>query len=267
MMKNGSHAESEGGDVNSTPRASELQVRRCPQLQQEQANETAANLFMQRAEGPHSANVIGLTGRFTPRDIAIIQSALVEAIGEKDSEKRRSANILCADGLIDLEQGLGYFLFDGSNGKLPSPIEDRRVGKNTAKHTPAKKEKDKWKERAKAAREKAKKAGHSEEAIATAGKAARDEAEAAYFETEVSMSGIQMPPPTPPVPESSPEPAGPPAEPMDEAIDDADDLQADDAAVIQLAASCQPAGLHPSNCIHPQGSGPQCAKPTANCSG
>ena len=45
--------------------------------------------------------------------------------------------------MIDLEQALGYFLFDGSTGKLPSIDESRAVGKNAAKLKASEKEKEK----------------------------------------------------------------------------------------------------------------------------
>ena len=75
-------------------------------------------------------------------EIAIGQAAVLAALGEKGSEKRAHANSLCADGLIDLEQGLGYILCDRFGGKMPIPVEARAVGKRAADKLPGKKEKE-----------------------------------------------------------------------------------------------------------------------------
>ena len=237
MTKSGARAESGGGDQTSTSRSSELRMCRPPQLQPEQAIETAVNMFMKRAGGPHSAIVINLSGRFTPREISIIQDAVVEAIGERDTEKRARANALCEDGMIDLEQALGYFLFDGSTGKLPSIDESRTVGKNAAKLKASEKEKEKWKAKGKAAREKAKKAGLNEEAMAAARKAARNEAEADYLDTEVKIFGITSP--------RLPEPP---------AVDGANELM-DDLSLASPPPPIEPdesePHLIPSQCSHP----------------
>jgi len=88
---------------------------------------------------------------------------------------------LCADGLLDLEQGLGYLLCDRFAGTMPTPVEARRVGKRAAERLPEKKERERWKEKGKAARKAAKAAAADEEAVAAAGQAARDKVEAAFM--------------------------------------------------------------------------------------
>ena len=56
-------------------------------------------------------------------EITIGQAAVLAALGEKGSEKRAHTNSLCADGLIDLEQGLGYLLCNRFAGTMPTPLE------------------------------------------------------------------------------------------------------------------------------------------------
>jgi len=73
---------------------------------------------------------------------------------------------------------------------MPSPEDARKIGKRAADKLPNKKEKERWKEKAKAARQVAKKAGADDEAIAAAGQAARAKAETAYIQTEQKISGL-----------------------------------------------------------------------------
>ena len=170
------------------------------------AQECATKLFTLHAEGPHASEVVSVYGRPTPEEILFAQAGVLAAIGEKGSEKRARANSLCADGLIDLEQGLGYVLFDVFKSELPSPKLAREIGKRAADKPPGKREKERWKEKAKAARQAAKKAGADEEAVAAAGKAARDKAEAAFIRAEVNILGLGAASPAPPPPEPEPEP-------------------------------------------------------------
>ena len=165
-------------------------------------------MFTQRADGPHPSEIPTIAGPPTIEEIIIGQAAVLEAIGEKNSEKRSHANSLCADGLIDQEQGLGYFLTDRFSGALPSVIESRQIGKNAALKVPNKKTKDKWREKGKAARDKAKKAGLDEDAVVAAGKAARQNAEAECVESEVHVVGL-----VPPLTSPSPEPPELPTKP------------------------------------------------------
>lgn len=64
-------------------------------------------MFTQRSDGPHAVAFDLIAIRPTLQEITIGQAAVLAALGEKGSEKRALGNSLCADGLIDLEQGLG----------------------------------------------------------------------------------------------------------------------------------------------------------------
>ena len=167
--------------------------RRAKLLTTELAVECAYKMFTQLTGGPHATKADPLAVYPTIEEIIIAQAGVLDAIGEKGSEKRTHANSLCADGLIDLEQALGYVLCDRFAGTMPSPIEARSVGKRAADKPPGKKEKDRWKERAKAARQAARKAGAGDEAALAAGLAARAKMEAAFVEMEVAISGLERP--------------------------------------------------------------------------
>jgi hypothetical protein len=149
------------------------------------------NMFTKLTNGPHATMTHVISARPTIEEIVIAQAAALAAIGTKGSDKRAHANSLCADGLIDLEQALGYILYDRFAGKMPTPLEARGVGKRAADKPPGKKERERWKEKAKAARQAAKKAGADEEAMAAAGQAARAKAEAAFVEMEVVIGGLE----------------------------------------------------------------------------
>ena len=186
-------------------------VRRAVLLTRELAVDCAMTMFTQRADGPHALGVDPVAIRPTREEITICQAAAKAALGEKGSEQRAHANSLCADGLLDLEQGLGYLLCDRFAGTMPTPVEARRVGKRAAERLPEKKERERWKEKGKAARKAAKAAAADEEAVAAAGQAERDKAEAAFMSCEVAIRGLERaaepaPPPPPSVP-SSPEPS------------------------------------------------------------
>lgn len=183
-------------------------------LTTELAEECASKMFTESADGPHATTLDIIYDNPTIEEIMIAQAAILGAIGEKGSEKRARANSLCADGLIDLEQGLGYVLRDRFVGTMPSPLEARAIGKRAADKPPGKRERDRWKEKAKAARQAAKKAGADEEAMAAAGQAARAKAEAAFIEMEVIISGLERPadatqPPPPPSDVPTPPPPWP----------------------------------------------------------
>ena len=170
------------------------------------------SMFTDRADGPHPLNIDPVSIYPTVDEIAIGQAAVLAAIGEKGSEKRAHANSLCADGLIDLEQGLGYVLCDRFAGTMPTPLEARGVGKRAADRLPGKKERAQWKDRAQAARKAARKAGADAEAVAAAGQAARAKAETTFMTAEVAIAGLERstaPEPEPPEPPPVLEPAGP----------------------------------------------------------
>ena len=193
MSENTARENQEAGDDLSGGTSTDGRVCRAARLTAELAEECATKMFTERADGPHASSVDLISIDPTIEEIVIAQAAVLGAIGEKGSKKRAHANSLCADGLIDLEQGLGYLLCDRFSGVMPTPLEARGVGKRAADKPPGKKERDRWKEKAKAARQAARKAGATEEAVAAAGQAARVKAEAAFMEVEVTISGLQRP--------------------------------------------------------------------------
>ena len=216
MSENAAPQNQGAGDESSAVIGADGPRRRVKLLTTELAQECATEMFTQLANGPHSTKAELIFAQPTIEEIGIAQAAVLVAIGEKGSEKRAHANSLCADGLIDLEQGLGYVLCDRFAGMMPSPIDARGVGKRAADKPAGKKEKERWKEKAKAARQAARKAGADDEAVAAAGQAARAKAEAAFVEAEVTIGGLERPAdaPEPPAAVSEPEPAPmPPAPP------------------------------------------------------
>ena len=180
-------------------------VRRAALLTAALAEDCAIKMFTERADGPHPLNIDPVAAHPTPEEVEICQAAVLGAIGgDKGSEKRARANRLCADGLIDLEQGLGYVLADRFGGWMPMPLEARGIGKRAADRLADKKEKERWKDKAQAARKAARKAGADEAAVAAAGQRARTKAEAAFKTAEAKISGLraggselQPAPPTP----------------------------------------------------------------------
>jgi hypothetical protein len=169
-------------------------------------------MFTERTDGPHALSIDPVAVCPTVEEIAIGQAAVLAAFGEKGSEKRSHVNSLCADGLIDLEQGLGYLLCDRFAGTMPTPLDARGVGKRAADRVPGKKETERWKDKAQAARKAARKAGADAEAVSVAGLAARKKAEAAFMTAEVSIRGLERstaPEPEPPEPPAVPESTAP----------------------------------------------------------
>ena len=208
MSENSVPGNQPPGDESAGSISADLQRRRLKLLTTELAEECALKMFTERSDGPYLSGMDTISDQPTIEEIMLAQAAVLAAIGEKGSEKRAHANSLCADGLIDLEQGLGYVLCDRFAGVIPTPLDARGIGKRAADKPPGRKEKDRWKDKAKAARQAAKKAGAGEEAVAAAGKAARAKAEAAFIEVVVTISGLErpadapQPPPLPPPPPS-----------------------------------------------------------------
>ena len=206
MSENAAPQQLAAGDDGQVDNTADARVRRAALLTLQLAEACATKMFTERADGPHSS-AIDLVSVFpTIEEIGIGREAAKAALGEKGSEKRAHANRLCADGLIDLEQGLGYILCDRFSGSMPTPLEARKVGKRAADRLPGKKEKEWWKEKGKAARKAAKAAGADEAAVAAAGQAARTKAEAAFVTTEVVIGGLER------ATAQQPQPPEPPAE-------------------------------------------------------
>ena len=208
MSENSAPQQLGAGDDEDGGTTADARVRRAALLTLELADECAKEMFTERAGGPHALDIDPVAVCPTVEEIVIGQAAVLAKLGKKDSEKRAHANRLCADGLIDLEQGLGYLLCDRFAGTAPSPSEARGVGKRAADKVPGRKEKERWKEKGKAARKVAAKAGADEAAVAAAGQAARVKAEAAFMKAEVSISGLEhatAPLPEPPEPPAVPE--------------------------------------------------------------
>lgn len=216
MSENAAPQDLGAGDDLSVKCQPDVLPRRAKLLTTKLAEECVTKLFTERADGPHASNLDLISIRPTVEEIVIAQAAVLGAIGEKGSDKRARANSLCADRLIDLEQGLGYLLCDRFAGTMPTPMEARGVGKRAADKPPGKKQRERWKEKAKAARQAAKKTGADDEAVAAAGQAARAKAEAAFVEVEVVVSGLERPAaaPEPSTAALEPEPAPEPDEPQ-----------------------------------------------------
>jgi hypothetical protein len=216
MSENEFLVNQEAGDESGGAAPADGRVYRAALLTDALAEDCTTKMFTLRANGPHALGIDPVAVHPTVEEIMIGQVATKAALGEKGSEKRTHANGLCADGLIDLEQGLGYFLCDRFAGNMPTPLEARRVGKQAADRLPDRKEKERWKDKGKAARQAARKAGADEAAVAAAGLAARTKAETAFNTAEVSLKGLArapepLPPPSiPSTPERAPEPPGPP---------------------------------------------------------
>ena len=209
MSENAAPQQLGAGDDEGGGSTADARVRRATLLTLELAEDCATKMFTQRVNGPHALEIDPVAIHPTVNEIEIGQAAAKAAIGEKDSEKRAHANRLCAEGLIDLEQALGYILYDRFAGTMPTPLEARGLGKRAADRLPGKKERDRWKEKGKAARKAAKAAGADEEAVAAAGQAARAKAEAAFMSCEVAIRGLERAAePAPPPPPSAPSMAG-----------------------------------------------------------
>ena len=216
MSENAAPQQLAAGDDEGGGNMADARVWRAALLTQQLAEECATKMFTERADGPHASKIDQVAVRPTVEEIAIGQAAVLAALGEKGSEKRAHANRLCADGLIDLEQGLGYVLCDRFAGMMPTPLEARGVGKRAADRLPGRKERERWKDKAQAARKAARKAGADAAAVEAAGLAARTKAEAAFTTVEVSVAGLERAaapepePPEPPTPEPPPTPEWPP---------------------------------------------------------
>ena len=235
MSENAARQQLAAGDHEGGGSGADSQVRRAALLTLELAKECATKMFTERADGPHAFKSDEVAVCPTVEEIAIGQKAVAEALGEKGSEKRAHANCLCADGLIDLEQGLGYLLCDRFAGKLPSPLEARGVGKRAADRLPGKKEKERWKDKAQTARKAARKAGADAEAVEAAGLAARAKAEAAVMTAEVSVCGLERV--TVPQPEPSEPPAVPSPPPPEPPKPDEEPMSAQAEACLDMARS------------------------------
>jgi pyruvate/2-oxoglutarate dehydrogenase complex dihydrolipoamide acyltransferase (E2) component len=231
-------------------------VRRAALLTAALAEDCAIKMFTERADGPHPLNIDPVAAHPTPEEVEICQAAVLGAIGDKGSEKRARANRLCADGLIDLEQGLGYVLADRFGGWMPMPLEARGIGKRAADRLADKKEKERWKDKAQAARKAARKAGADEAAVAAAGQRARTKAEAAFKTAEAKISGLraggselQPAPPTPEPPPAPPTPEPPPAPPPEQ-VDQAvlDMAMSEEAKAVIVAAYLLVARSRSSRC-------------------
>ena len=85
----------------------DARVRRTALLTPRLAEDCATKMFTERADGPHALVIHPVSIFPTIEEIGIGQEAAKAALGEKGSEKRKHANRLCADGMIDLEQALG----------------------------------------------------------------------------------------------------------------------------------------------------------------
>jgi hypothetical protein len=168
--------------------SSEVVVRRAALLQLEEAIESAWIVFGRRAGGPHASDGTKTAEKPTIEEIFVAQKAVLEVLGEKGSEKRKHACELSTRGLIDLEEGLGHLLADLFVGVLPADEDAARgIAKRAADKLPKKKVKERWKEKARAARDAAKKRGADDAAVAAAGEQARAAAEAACITAEVDV--------------------------------------------------------------------------------
>ena len=164
---------------------------------------------MREAHRSGSAPVAGLPTR---EEIVIGMESCKEVLGEKDSEKRAAANKLAERGLIDLEEALGHWLSDRFVGELPvDEVAARGVSKRASDKLPTKKDKDRWKEKARLARQAAGKGGACTEAVAAAGAQARADVERRFMRTTVDpnfvAAGLTMAAPAAPSPATMPAPA------------------------------------------------------------
>ena len=182
--------------------------------------ECARSLFLAREGGPHTSGVPPVADNPTREEICVGQKAVKEVLGEKGSEKRAAANLLSARGLIDLEEGLGHWLADRFVGKLPADEERARgVSKRAVEKLPTKKEKEKWRQKGRDARQAAEKGGADAEAVAAAGAQAKAAAERRFMRTIVdtnfAAAGLTAAAPATPAPTTvpAPTPALVPAEP------------------------------------------------------
>ena len=110
-----------------------------------------------------------------------------------------------------MEEGLGHWLADRFIGQLPADEElARGVSKRASDRLPTKKDKDKWKDKARLARQAAEKGGARAEAVADAGAQAKASAEQRFMRTTVDpnfakagLAAAAAAAPTPTVPAPS----------------------------------------------------------------
>ena len=182
--------------------------------------ECAKMLFLLREGGPHRSGAAPVAELPTREEVVIGLKSVKEVLGEKGSEKRVHANQLSARGLIDVEEGLGHWLADRFIGQLPADEElARGVSKRASDRLPTKKDKDKWKDKARLARQAAEKGGARAEAVADAGAQAKASAEQRFMRTTVdpnfakaglAAAAAAAPTPTVPAPAPAPAPVEPP---------------------------------------------------------
>ena len=235
MSENAAPQQLGAGDDEGGGSTADAQVRRAALLTPQLAEICAIKMFRERTEGPHALIIDPVAVCPTVEEIVIGQAAVLAALGEKGSDKRSHANSLCTDGLVDLEQGLGYLLCDRYAGTMPTPLEARGVGKRAADRVPGKKEKERWKDKAQAARKAARKAGADAEAVEAAGLAARAKAEAVFVTAEVSVRGLERA--TLPQPEPSEPPAMPSAQSPKPSKPDQEPMSAQAEACLDMARS------------------------------
>ena len=224
MSENEQRNANGAGDDESTVvkvTGSEAGVERDVLVTKEAALECARSLFLAREGGPHRSGAPTVAELPTRDEVLIGQAALKEVLGDKGSEKRAAANALSARGLIDLEEGLGYLLADRFVGQLPADEERARgVGKRAADKLPTKKEKEKWREKGRQARQAAEKRGESAEAVAAAGAQAKVDSERRFLrkliDPDFQKAGLAAATPAAPAPTApAPAPAASPVAPPD----------------------------------------------------
>ena len=221
MSENEQRNANGAGDDESMARkvtGSEAGAERDALVTEADALERARKLFLAREGGPHRSGLPTFAELPTREEILVGQAALKEVLGEKGSEKRAAANALAARGLIDLEEGLGYWLADRFVGQLPADEERARgVAKRAADKLPTKKEKEKWRQKGRDARQAAEKGGACAEAVAAAGAQAKAAAEHRFLRTVIDpdfgAAGLAAATPDAPISVPVPAPAPSPVEP------------------------------------------------------
>ena len=150
------------------------------------AGDIAAVMFAQTAGGPHAAAGVVVVGdRPTVTEIELLQAAVLFAIGEKGSAKRKLADSLALDGWIDLEVALGHILC-AYFGRPPQPVKEaREIAKRAVGKLANKSDKEKWKGEARRAREIVNKETGNAERASAAAQEAKARAMAAFGATEV----------------------------------------------------------------------------------
>ena len=178
--------------------------------------ECARQLFLLREGGPHKSCVAPVAELPIREEVHIGQESVKKVLGEKGSEERAAANKLAERGLIDLEEALGYWLADRFVGQLPADEDRARgVSKRASDKLATKKDKERWKEKARLARQAAGKDGACAEAVAAAGAKARADVERRFLRTVIDpnfqAAGLAAAAPAAPAPATAPAPAPAPA--------------------------------------------------------